>query len=100
MRLARSSTIRYSSGRVLLTSASDSNRMKEFFCSLAMATIFWIPATAAVIAIVAAIPLNSVGTAVTGAIALLVALLLRFFIKQIAGDNLVRCEFDRTDRAD
>ncbi|WP_050476176.1 hypothetical protein [Herbaspirillum rhizosphaerae] len=71
--------------------------MKEFFCSLAMATIFWIPATAAVFAIAAAIPLKSVGTAISGAICLLVALLFRFFIKQIAKDQVERREFDRAD---
>lgn len=71
--------------------------MKEFFCSLAMAIAFWIPATAAVFTIAAAIPLKSVGTAITGAIGLLVTLLFRFFIKQIVKDKVERREFDRAD---
>jgi hypothetical protein len=71
--------------------------MKEFFCSLAMAVAFWIPATAAVFTIAAAIPLKSVGTAITGAIGLLVTLLFRFLIKRISKEKIAACEFDRTD---
>lgn len=99
MRLARNGAIRYSSGHAspAFASVPDSKLMKEFFCSLAMAVIFWIPATVAVITIVSAIPLKSASAAITGAIGLLVALLFRFFIKQIAKDKAGRREAGHAD---
>ncbi|MFL9878343.1 hypothetical protein PQR63_08125 [Herbaspirillum rhizosphaerae] len=71
--------------------------MKEFFCSLAMAVAFWIPATAAVFTIAAAIPLKSMSTAITGAIGLLVTLVFRFLIKRINKKKIAPCEFERMD---
>jgi len=60
-----------------------------------MAIAFWIPATAAVITIAAAIPLRSVGAAIVGAVGLLAALLFRFLIRLIATDKVERHEPDR-----
>ncbi|WP_157739188.1 hypothetical protein [Herbaspirillum sp. meg3] len=71
--------------------------MKEFFCSLAMVIMFWIPATAAVITIAAAIPLKSVDTAISGAIGLLVTLLFRFLIKRISKEKIAACQFENAD---
>lgn len=64
--------------------------MRALFNSLAMAIAFWIPATVAVLMIASAIPVKSFQLAIGGTVMLLVALLLRLIIRQLAKDGDAR----------